>query len=100
VGSFANTKPAASRSTGAPRQTFYVYFPPVVPKSEAVYVGGQRWSPIQDLGRAGRSAHVFQFNPVTGQIRFGNGEHGAVPPAGDSIRVSYQSGPHGGFVEF
>ncbi len=53
VGTLANDMPSASYSTGAPNQSFYVYFPPVVRGSEEVYVAGQPWQEVQNLATAG-----------------------------------------------
>jgi len=100
VGTFADQLPSASYSTGAPGQTVYVYFPPVVPGSATVYVGGQPWSRTADMSAAAPKAEVYTFSPAAGAITFGDGAHGEIPPAGAKITVSYQSGPHGGFIEF
>jgi len=100
VGTFADQLPSASYSTGAPGQKVYVYFPPAVPGSATVYVGGQPWSQTSDMSAAGPGAEVYTFSPKTGAITFGNGGHGEIPPSGAKITVSYESGPHGGFVEF
>jgi alpha-N-arabinofuranosidase len=100
VGTFADQEPGASRSSGLPGQVFYAYFPPVVPKTEAVFVDGRKWAPVTSFSRSGPRAHVYELDPESGRIRFGNGRHGAIPPAGDQVTLSYQSGPHGGFVQF
>jgi alpha-N-arabinofuranosidase len=100
VGTFADELPSASYSTGAADQKFYVYFPPVVPGTAEVYVGGPRWSEVDGLATAGPRARVYTLDPSTGAVEFGDGTHGEVPPAGAEITVSYQSGPHGGFVQF
>jgi alpha-L-arabinofuranosidase len=100
VGTFADELPSASYSTGQPAQTLYVYFPPVVPPSARVYVAGQPWSEIPQISIAEPGAHVYHLNPATGAIIFGDGAHGEIPPTGAKITVSYESGPHGGFVEF
>ena len=101
VGTLANDMPSASYSTGAPNQSFYVYFPPVVRGSEEVYVAGQPWQEVQNLATAGPGAEVYQFDASKGEIVWlGDGVHGAIPPEGDEITASYESGPHGGFVQF
>lgn len=100
VGIFANSLPFASRSTGKAEQTFYVYFPPVVPRSEKVMVDGRTWEPVNSLASAGPTAHVYAFSAADGKVTFGNGVHGAVPPTGVAVTATYDSGPHGGFVEF
>lgn len=100
VGTFADELPGASYSTGAPDQTFYVYYPPIVPHSATVYVAGRPWAAVADLSQAGPGARVYALDPATGEITFGDGVHGKVPPQGAKVTASYESGPHGGFVEF
>jgi alpha-N-arabinofuranosidase len=100
VGTFADELPSASYSTGRAHQTFSVYFPPVVPHSATVYVSGKPWAEVANLADAGRRAEVYALQPSTGAISFGDGTHGEVPPKGAKVTVSYDSGPHGGFVEF
>ena len=40
------------------------------------------WAEIADLRQAGPSDTVYQFNPTTGEIVFGDGVHGALVPSG------------------
>jgi alpha-N-arabinofuranosidase len=100
VGVFADDERGTSYSTGTPNEKFYLYFPPVVPRTEIVYVAGQRWWAVDRLAIAGPRAHVYVLTPSSGEIAFGGGRHGAIPPRGAKITVSYHSGPHDGFVEF
>ncbi len=100
VGTYADDLPAAARSTGRPDQRFFSYYPPVVPRSEHVEVGGKSWRAVATLASAAPGAHVFAFRPAAGEIDFGDGAHGAIPPAGALVTTSYESGPHAGFVGF
>lgn len=100
MGTFADTEPQAAYSDGTANQKFYVYFPPVVPGTESVLVGGQPWSPVATFAGTGPTSEVYTFDSTTGTVTFGNGNQGAVPPAGARVTVTYQSGPHGGFVQF
>jgi hypothetical protein len=52
-----------------------------------------RWQRVDDFfGSTPRSRHYI-INPVSGEIQFGNGISGMIPPAGtDNIRATYQSG--------
>jgi hypothetical protein len=50
------------------------------------------WEPVDDLplAAAGRS---YEMDRATGAVLFGDGVHGAIPPAGsDNIRADYQAG--------
>jgi alpha-L-arabinofuranosidase len=100
VGTFADDQPPASFSTGAPDQRFYVYFPPVVPASATVYVDGRPWAEVGDLSKAATGAQVYELDPASGAISFGDGTHGEIPPKGAKVTASYESGPHEGFVQF
>ncbi len=100
VGTLADELPSASYSTGLADQAFYVYFPPVVPGSQAIDVGGVPWQEVPSLSGAGPGEDVYQFDASNGEILFGNGTHGAIPPKGLLITAIYESGPHAGFIEF
>jgi alpha-N-arabinofuranosidase len=97
---FADTRPSASLSTGAAGQQKYVAYPPVAPGTLTLQVAGQTWTQVADLAQAGPADTVFALDAGTGMITFGNGIHGAIPPAGAPVTVSYDSGPHPGFVDF
>ncbi|HEX8140070.1 MAG TPA: putative baseplate assembly protein [Pyrinomonadaceae bacterium] len=52
-----------------------------------------RWSPLDDLSEAGPHARVYSIDRTSGQIQFGDGEHGMIPPIGkDNIKATYQAG--------
>ena len=78
--------PSSSISDGSANQSFQVAYPPVVSGSATVKVNGTVWSD-----------NDYTLDPSTGRITFGNG---AIPPKGDKVTASYESGPHDGFAEF
>lgn len=100
VGTLADDRPQASRSTGRALQSFEVFYPPVVPRTLTVRVGSSRWSEVSRLDRAGATSRVYTLDATTGTIRFGDGRHGAIPPRGAAVSVDYESGPHAGFARF
>jgi hypothetical protein len=53
-----------------------------------------RWCATDSFVDQGGGARVFRLDPSTGEIRFGDGRDGKIPPAGrDAIRaVGYQAG--------
>lgn len=52
-----------------------------------------RWSPSDDLAEASASDRVYAIDRTFGQVQFGDGEHGAVPPIGkDNILATYRAG--------
>jgi len=100
VGTFADELPSASYSNGRPGQHFYLWYPPVVPGSATVYVGGRPWHEVGSLALAGAKADDYVLATATGEVSFGDGTHGAVPPKGAQVTASYESGPHMGFIGF
>jgi alpha-L-arabinofuranosidase len=90
----------ASVSSGEPRQTLYARYAPVATGSETVWVEGVAWQGLSDLAAAAADAKVYRINYQSAAISFGDGVHGAIPPKGSSVTVSYTSGPHEGFVDF
>ena len=60
-----------------------------------VTVGGRRWHRLADanaLRLAAAGSRVYVLDTVTGIVRFGDGVHGARPPAGARVRVHYRHG--------
>jgi hypothetical protein len=104
--------------TGAPDQSAVLSKIPVIPASVQLLVippGPQSdikpWTLIDDLASAGpevpapdlrlppgsyvatnQPVNVFTLNAESGEIRFGDGQHGARPPLGSKIRASYDYG--------
>lgn len=92
---------SAALSDGSDDQHFQVRYPPVdAAQPFALKVGNSIWTRIPDLAQAPPRAPVYELDPGTGKINFGDGIHGAIPPDGAVIRASYRSGPHDGFVDF
>lgn len=89
-----------STGNGKTGQVFFAEYPPLVPSSQTVYVNGRIWQPVNNIKQAGYGQRVYQINTTTGQITFGGGNHGLSVPANASVTISYQSGPHNGFVDF
>lgn len=46
------------------------------------------WSRVDDLAGSGPDARVFELDAEAGQLRFGDGLHGAAPPAGSRMRAT------------
>jgi hypothetical protein len=102
-------------ATGEPGQTATLANTPVIPGSVGVTVttGQQsaRWQEIDDLLGAGPevpvpdsqlppgakpslnpATDVFTLDAESGEIRFGDGEHGRRPPLGATLRAEYDYG--------
>lgn len=53
------------------------------------------WKEVVDPGDAGPDERVYALDPVNGEIRFGDGVHGAIPPIGRDAIVAFAY-RHGG----
>ena len=63
-----------------------------------VSVGGRRWRRLPNadaLRMAASDSPVYILDAATGIVRFGDGLHGAQPPAGALVRVHYREGGGG-----
>jgi hypothetical protein len=61
-----------------------------------LYLNQDLWRHVESLADAAPDAKVFTLDPQTGDIRFGDGEHGARPPDGAAtIQAEYQAGKGG-----
>lgn len=96
--------------SGRPDQAVRLAQTPVLPQTVRLTVGDAEWTPIDDLFAAGPEvpvpdpgppgagkpptgdAHVYAVDAATGIVRFGDGLHGARPPAGAAIRADYAYG--------
>ncbi|MGZ4656297.1 MAG: putative baseplate assembly protein [Blastococcus sp.] len=52
----------------------------------------QAWDRTPDFASSGPLDHSYVLDRERGEVRFGDGRHGAVPPAGSTVRASYRSG--------
>ena len=94
VGKPTDHGPSAAVSDGSADQDFQVWYPPVRPdKPFEITVDDQGWSRVSDLSNAPADAKVYELDPATGKITFGDGVHGAIPPRDSVVRASYESGP-------
>lgn len=101
--------------TGAPDQSVVLSKKPVVPGSVRITVTAngtpEEWEEIDDLTAAGPEVpvrdprkppgtplvendkvKVFMINAESGEVRFGDGLHGARPPLGSVLRADYDYG--------
>ncbi len=96
-----------SKGTGKPDQSTRVLNVPVIENSLRLFVNGVEWAEIDDLATAASeldcqvssassSNKVFKLDKESGEIKFGNGVHGARPPQGALIQVAYS---HGGGLQ-
>jgi predicted phage baseplate assembly protein len=72
-------------SEGLPRQTFTLSHAPVAPGSLTLTVDGVNWTKVDDFLSSSGMETRYVLHASTGQIIFGDGTHGEIPPAGDGI---------------
>jgi alpha-N-arabinofuranosidase len=103
------------KGSGEPNQQYRVRFGPIaLPGDEqgvagvgdgpvtapVLKVAGTTWQRVISLAAQGPTARVYAINKANGTVRFGDGTHGAVPPAGASLSIEYTSGVHQGYLAF
>lgn len=91
------TEPDPFTSTGCAGQVFQLRRKPVVPGSveiELVHDGKRdgKWKETLYWDGVGPHDRVYLLSPETGEILFGDGRHGRVPPAGARITVTCKIG--------
>jgi predicted phage baseplate assembly protein len=87
-------------STGDADQVFRLRQRPVAPGSLQLEVEidddpeePSTWTLVDDLLAHGPSAEVYELSPETGEVRFGDGRNGMIPPAGARVvAASYRYG--------
>ncbi|CAI6081416.1 putative baseplate assembly protein [Cohnella sp. JJ-181] len=95
--SFAD-KRFIGRSNGLPRQRFVVYDLPCRRREHFILqvgIQGDRegewlwedWLPVEDFDRSGPLDRHYTYDPDTGEVRFGDDERGAIPPACDQLNL-------------
>ena len=77
-------------SNGFPQQSFTLFYRPVQPDTMELTVELEEqepvtWKRVDDFLASGREDHHFVLQPTTGEIKFGDGIRGQIPPAGGRI---------------
>lgn len=77
-------------------------FPDAPVQSVTVAVDGTTWSEVPDFDASGPDDRHYVLDPEAGEVRFGDGERGAVPPADATVvatSVVYGGGDEGNVPE-
>lgn len=88
----------AALSTGQPGQIKKVLYFPIERGSDAVFVDDQEWGRVPDITKAS-GGNVYQIKHESGEIIFGDGKTGQIPPHGKTITASYRT-KRDGFVDY
>jgi hypothetical protein len=106
------TREVVGRGTGEPDQSYRLANTPVLIDTLTLEVNGERWQRVDDLMAAGAEVRIgeeeraaigygaagrpvvkaFTVDRASGEIRFGDGIHGARPRAESLIEASYHYG--------
>jgi len=78
--------------SGLPYQVVKTGIYPVIAGSETVTVDGVAWQAAADFDASGAGDYHYVLNPSKGEINFGNGVNGAVPPLDKIINIVYRGG--------
>ena len=79
--------------TGLPDQVFKLKVTPVLDRTLKLSIAEEEWKEVEDLDGSGPSDKHFVFDHEKGEIKFGDGERGFVPPADSAIDIiEYVSG--------
>jgi len=85
-------------SNGTANQTFYLRYGLIkAGTSPTIKVGGVVWSQVSDFSTQPSGAKVYLLDRVSGSVTFGDGVHGAIPPANQQVTATYTF-RHRGFV--
>ncbi len=90
-GSITMTLLEAGIPDGAPRYETTVAGAPFTGDHTEVWTadpaGSTRWTTVESLLRSSPAQHHVVFEPATGVLRFGDGEHGRIPAAGSTVLI-------------
>lgn len=81
------------KSNGLPSQVFKLPESPVLRGSLKLILSGEKWMEIEDFDGSGPESPHFTLKNLVGEIRFGDGLRGKIPPKDIEIRIiEYETG--------
>lgn len=75
------------KSNGFPGQVFELPETPVLRGSLKLTLAGEEWKEVEDFDGSGPESLHFTLDSMKGEIRFGDGLQGKVPPEGTEIQA-------------
>jgi len=79
-------------SDGRPNQIFNLKNTPVISESQLVSVNNKIYTEVDDFDASGPEDAHYVFKYETGEISFGDGVNGFIPPDESNIEVDYRTG--------
>ena len=80
------------KSNGLPYQVFEIEKIPIVPQSYEISIDGEKWVEVDDFDASDRRDKHYVIDLAKGEIHFGDGIKGCVPPKDAEIRTNYRYG--------
>jgi hypothetical protein len=77
---------------GRPRQRLRTRRAPVLPDLHRVRVAGSEWKAVDSLVGSVAGDRHYELDRDTGEVLFGDGTHGAIPPEDAEITIDYLTG--------
>ncbi|WP_194767032.1 T9SS type A sorting domain-containing protein [Tamlana sp. I1] len=92
------------RTKGTPNEDFQVRWYPLVKESFELKVGvdaasAVSYTRVDDFGNSASSDLHYTLNEETGEVLFGDGTNGAIPPAGQNVYANYTTQNLDGHVQ-
>ncbi len=78
--------------TGRPRQRLRTRRAPLLPDLHRVRVDGVEWKPVASLVGSLADDRHYEIDRNTGEVLFGDGTHGAMPPEDKPVTIDYLAG--------
>jgi predicted phage baseplate assembly protein len=78
--------------TGLPYQTFTTSRSPVLVGSEVITIKGESWQAVDDFDASNPESKHYVISGDKGEMAFGNGVQGRIPPKGEEIEITYRYG--------
>jgi len=79
-----------NRPAGSAPRTYGFEHTPVL--SAAVTVDGEQWTEVAAFDSSGPADRHYVLDRATGELTVGDGQRGRQPPAGATVRASYEAG--------
>lgn len=79
-------------SSGLPHQTFNTKHCPIIVGTQVVTIQGEDWEEVDDFDASKPEDNHYTVSRETGEITFGDGVQGRIPPKNEEIGVSYRYG--------
>lgn len=85
-------KESLGSSSGLPYQSFSTEQSPIIVGTQVVTIKGEDWQEVDDFDASEPEDNHYVIDRETGEITFGDGIRGKVPPQDEEIYITYRYG--------